>query len=425
MSNKRTPGAVASITLYALLTAVTALSLDIILPAYSLIGYELGVTGAGLQHNLLVFVAGMLVGELVSGGLADRYGRRPVLALSAAVFIGGTLVCVFAPTYTWLLVGRLLQGMGAAGQKICTRAIIRDRYSGAAMASVMSYVLVVLVALPFIAPMLGATFTGMLGWRSIFVFLGFYACAALVWFWMWHPETLPQGSLANLHFSTALRAFFRQKRSLLLTIMAGLLFGVHLGFISLSPLLFADLFAVQDRFPFYFGCVACAFGIALLFNARYVVYWGMEKMIFIGLTVIVAVQIFFLIALIYTETVPFTVFLAHTFLLLFSLGLIFGNLTTLILQPLGRMAGVGSALSSALSSAVALVVSFAMGFIYEGKLDQFVFPCTFTVLAATAIFVLSTRSQLRGEVGHLVHTDNDVSAPKQSGTTASGCDSNE
>ena len=426
MRKSGAPGTVESIVLYALLTAVTALSLDIILPAYPAIGNEFSLLGGlDLQSSILLFVGGMLIGELLAGALADRCGRRVTMAASVGVFGAATLVCLLAPTYEWLLAGRVLQGVGAAGQKICTRAIIRDRYSGEAMARIMSYVLAVFVALPFIAPALGAAFAENFGWRSIFIFLGTYALAIFLWYSWRHPETLPRPPARNYSFINAARVFFCQKSCVLLTLTAGILFGVHLAFISLSPLLFADIYQVTDQFPRYFGSVVCAFGFALLLNARLVMRFGMTALIVAGLVILNVSQMLFLVLLFYNGVAPFWAFLIQLFLVLFSLGLIFGNLTALILQPLGNFAGVGSALSSALSSAVALVVSFAMGFIYAGKLDQFVFPCAFAVLAATAIFVLSARSHLRGEVGHLVQADDDVSTPKQSGAGTSGCDSHE
>ena len=403
MKSKNLPGELESVALYASLTAVTALSLDIILPAYEAIGRDFSATSpAHLQHSLLLFVAGMLIGELLAGVLADRTGRRNTVAMSVAVFAIGTLICLLAPIYELLLIGRALQGMGAAGLKICIRAVIRDRYSGAAMARIMSYVLVTFVALPFIAPALGATFTKNFGWRSIFIFLGVYALAIFFWYGWRHPETLPQSSARNYAFISAVHVFFRQKHSVLLTLTAGLLFGVHLAFISLSPLLFADIYQIADHFPRYFGSVVCAFGLALIINARLVMRFGMTALIVAGLAILNFSQMLFVAVIFFSGGAPFWAFLTQLFLMMFSLGLIFGNLTALILQPLGNFAGVGSALSSALSSAVALVVSFTMGFMYVGKLNQFVFPSVFAVLVATAIFIVSTRSQFARESESLV-----------------------
>jgi MFS family permease len=106
MPASRAPGAFESIALYACLTAITALSLDILLPAYSALSADLSVAaGVNLQHSLLLFVAGMLLGELLSGDMADRYGRRPVMAASVLIFCVGTLICLLAQTYQWFCWG--------------------------------------------------------------------------------------------------------------------------------------------------------------------------------------------------------------------------------------------------------------------------------------------------------------------------------
>lgn len=111
-----------STLIYALLICVSALSLDIVLPAYPAISTEFSpLTASELQGNILFFVVGMLFGELLSGPLADRLGRRKVILGCAGVFGVGTLICMLSPAYQWLLLGRAIQGTGAAGFKICTR----------------------------------------------------------------------------------------------------------------------------------------------------------------------------------------------------------------------------------------------------------------------------------------------------------------
>jgi DHA1 family bicyclomycin/chloramphenicol resistance-like MFS transporter len=386
------PKTIESIALYALLTAVTALSLDIVLPAYSAIRGDFGeIADQELQRSILLFVGGMLIGELLAGALADRWGRRVALAVSVGVFAAGTLICLLAPSYMWLLVGRVVQGLGAAGQKICTRAIIRDRYSGAAMARIMSYVLAVFVALPFVAPALGAVLTQWFGWRSIFIFLGLYCVATFAWFWGRHPETLPSAHSAYspISFPLAARIFLRHRSCVGLTLTAGFLFGIHLSFISLSPLLFADNYQIVDKFPLYFGGVVCAFGLALILNAKYVERIGMGFMVAVGLLALNVSQLTFLAVSFFQADMPLSLFLVYVFFVLFSLGLVFGNVTALILQPVGSIAGVASALTSAVSTAVALIVSAFAGFFYLGSLWAFVVVCEVATVLALVFFVWS------------------------------------
>ncbi len=129
------------IALYAFLSTITAVSLDVILPAYQNISRTFGdLSASDLQGNILFFIIGMFFGELIFGFLSDVYGRRRIFIFSVLIFMVGSIICFYSPTFFLLLTGRAVQGIGAAGQKICLRAIIRDQYSGARMARLSSFV---------------------------------------------------------------------------------------------------------------------------------------------------------------------------------------------------------------------------------------------------------------------------------------------
>lgn len=392
------PGRGESIFLYALFISVTALSLDIVLPAYPVIAEEFSLRSpTPLQGNILLFVVGMLFGELLSGPLADRLGRRKTMFGCVGVFAAGTGICMAAPNYETLILGRALQGVGAAGFKICTRAIIRDRFSGADMAKLMSFVMATFIFLPFVAPAIGDYLTRSFGWRSIYVFLALHAAAIAIWFLMRHPETLPDlggEAVGKRNILRGCAIFFRTRQSVIYTLAAGILFGVHLGFISLSPLIFAEVYGVTDEFPLYFGAMVCAFGMALLLNGRFVISIGMQKMIDTGLLLTAITQMIFLALYLWKGEAEFILFFVYIFILLFSLGLIFGNSTALIMEPVGKIAGTASALSSSLSTAIAVPVSTLLGLFYNKDIGSFCGPVLLFTLSALLIVRFMNRPPL-------------------------------
>lgn len=271
------------------------------------------------------------------------------------------------------------------------RAIIRDRHSGAAMAKLMSWVMATFIFIPFIAPALGFWLEQNWGWRNIYSFLAIYVALIAFWFCLRHPETLSGVRSANSessHIYQDCAIFFGTRVSVLYTLVAGILFGVHLGFISLSPLLFADIYGIgAEQFAFYFGAMVCAFGVALFLNGKLVSNIGMRKMVNVGLMLMITTQTAFLSLYWLRGEAEFWMFFVYVFILLFCLGLIFGNLTALIMEPLGKIAGTASALSSSLSTLIAIPLGALLGILYQGDISSFAGP----IMLLTAFAVLSIR----------------------------------
>ena len=115
-----------------------------IVPALHNIGNELTPPGNNsTQYIISVLVFGMAFGQLLYGPLSDTIGRKAAIYVGLIIFILGSLVCIFANNFWVILFGRLMQGFGAAGPRIVTIAIIRDRFSGSAMAKIMSIIITV------------------------------------------------------------------------------------------------------------------------------------------------------------------------------------------------------------------------------------------------------------------------------------------
>src|SRR5438067_11202684 len=159
----------------ALLAAVTALAfcaLHMVVPALPLLVGVFDDSPARVQLVLSLYLAGIAAGQLVYGPVSDRFGRRPVLIAGLAMFLFGTLLCGLAPTLGLLILGRVLQGLGACAGVVLARAIIRDVYEREAAARGLALVMMAMTLAPAISPAFGAYLAEWIDWRAIFVLLG-------------------------------------------------------------------------------------------------------------------------------------------------------------------------------------------------------------------------------------------------------------
>lgn len=394
----RTQGFYESIALYAFLISITGVSLDILLPAYGAISESLNVNQTtDLQKTVLTFILGMFFGELVSGYFCDIYGRKITILISIAIYLVGTIVCFSSHDFNTLLIGRIIQGMGAAGQKISVRATLRDRFQGAQLAKISSFVLFALIFTPFVAPLIGENILQGFSWRGIFIFLIFFSLTSANWYLLRHDETLDSKNRNTTGLYRIGKVFFqfiKNIKTISYTTIAGILFGIQLAFISLSPLTFKDIFHIDKDFPVYFGSVACGFGIALFINGKIVNRYGMQT-----LTLLALLLIFLLGAALTTISFccnppSLLLFVCLIFLTLFGIGIVFGNIIALTLETLGSAAGLGSAFSSSISTIIALCISHLSATFYDGTITSFSLTLFIFAALALPLCVIANKSKL-------------------------------
>lgn len=160
------------ITLMALTFSLIAMSIDGMLPALGDIAHELGAANPNdRQLVLTAFFAGLTVGQFIYGPISDSTGRKPAMYAGIGCFIAGGLICAFTTDFTLMLLGRVLQGFGAAGPRIVGMAMVRDLYVGRSMARIMSFVMTVLILVPVLAPSIGQLILLVTDWRMIFLAL--------------------------------------------------------------------------------------------------------------------------------------------------------------------------------------------------------------------------------------------------------------
>src|SRR5262245_3626649 len=186
--------------LMALLMSMTAMSIDIMLPALPEIGVSLGVPEAAqLPLVVTIFIVGMAIGQLVWGPLADRFGRRRPLLLGLALFVLATIVAVSTQSFQQFLAARFFQGIGGSVGRIIVTAIVRDLFVGRQMARVLSLIMMVFILVPMLAPSAGQLIILVGTWRWLFAVLLTASLTAFIWASYRLPETKPPLAAGTRH----------------------------------------------------------------------------------------------------------------------------------------------------------------------------------------------------------------------------------
>ena len=359
------------VVLLAVMTSIIAFSTDAMLPALPQIGAELGVGNVNdRQLVVIVLFIGLALAQIVYGPVSDTLGRKPAAYCGFAIFIVGSLMCVFAWSFQIMLIGRFLQGAGAAGPRIVSLALVRDLYSGRAMARIMSMVMGVFIIVPVIAPSVGQGLLLLGDWRFIFVALLVEGIIGLVWFAWRQPETLREDRRAAFSLRRVLSAFREactNPVTLGYTVAAGLVFGAFVGYLASTQQVLGELYGLGKLFPIYFGANALAFGAASMLNARLVMKLGMRRIAGSSLAATSALSlVFFIVMLLLEGHPPLWALMGYLLLTFFFVGVLFGNFNALAMEPMGHIAGVAAAVVGSLATIISSVLGWLLGQAYDG-----------------------------------------------------------
>lgn len=358
------------IALFSLITSLTPASIDGMLPALGVMGIELGAPDhTTTQLIISLFILGMVFGELLFGPLSDAIGRRKTILVGMAIFCAGSIVAMTAQSMEQMLVGRIIQGFGVSGPKIGSRALIRDKFSGDAMARIMSYIYMVFVLVPMLAPAAGQLIMLTSGWRTIFFAYLLLCIIVSVWLMARQEETLRVEQRVALAFRPLMRnagIILKHRRTMAYVLALGIVFGGMLFYLSTAQSIFQDIYGAGNRFPLYFAILAFGIGLASFFNSQLVVRYGMERLSILALCgMFVLSSCLLALTLIYDGKPPLIQFMLLCGLLFFCFAILFSNLNAMAMQNLGRVAGLGASIVSSGSSMIAVVIAISFGQFYE------------------------------------------------------------
>ncbi len=393
ISTKRKASAafVEFVIVVSMMMSLTALSIDAMLPALPQIGHDLGVASPNDRQLVIsIIFLGSALGQLFFGPLSDKTGRKPAIYAGYSLFITGSLVSLFSINFPTMLLGRVLQGLGLSAPQAVTMALVRDQFEGWKMARVMSFAMTVFILVPMIAPTIGQGILSLGGWRSIFGSFLLFALITLIWFALRIPETLARENRTRFSLERivhSIREILKIRPALGYTLAAGLLNGIFLGYLNSSQQIFQEQYALGELFPLCFATISLSLGMASFLNARLVTHYGMIKLVQWALGIVFGLAVIFLgISLVLAGQPPLWMLMAYLMTSFFCTGILFGNINSLAMQPLGRLAGIGAAVVGSLSTLISMLLGIVIGRSYDGTILPLV--AGMTILTGISIFVI-------------------------------------
>ena len=383
------PGPRETIALLAGLMALNAFAIDAMIPALPAIGSDLNVLNDNDRQLVVVaYMLGFGATQLVWGPLADRYGRKPILAAGVGLYAFFAVLCAVAGSFPLLVAGRAAMGASAAVTRVLVVAMVRDLFEGEAMARVMSLVFMVFMVVPVLAPSVGQGILLFGSWRAIFLVLAAYGLIMLTWGLLRLPETLHpeyRRSLAPREILRATVETVREPLSRGYTLALTVTIGALIAYISTIQQIVFDVFKAPGAIGLVFGAVAAPMALASWTNARFVGRFGLRRVGHGGaLAFAIVTLIHALIATAGYESL--TAFIIFQALAMVCFSFCSSNLGTLAMERMGPIAGTASSVQGVVGTIGGSAVGYTIGQAYDGTALPFLWG---TAACATITFVLT------------------------------------
>nr|WP_255774898.1 multidrug effflux MFS transporter [Halomonas alkalisoli] len=276
----------ATVVTLAALTALGPLATDMYLPAMPAMAEALDTGPDQIQLTLSLYMAGFAMAQIFCGPISDRFGRKPVMVAGFSLFLLASLLCAFAPSIEWLLVGRFLQALGGAAGPVLGRAAVRDIYGPIEAGRVLSYMASTMALAPALAPVVGAGLLLYFGWQSIFVLLTFYAGIMLLVLALLMPEPLSPANRQSISPRSILRNYrmlLTQRAFIGYTLVNASGFASLFAFLSGSSFVLIEFMGMT---PFEYGIgftlIVAGFFSGTIFSGRYSHRLGRDRLLLLA-----------------------------------------------------------------------------------------------------------------------------------------------
>ena len=393
----RRPGAREMTAMLAALMALNALAIDAMIPALPDIGRTLNVAADNDRQLVVIsYFVGFASTQLLWGPLADRFGRKPILAAGVVLYGLFATLCAFAGSFPLLIAGRVAMGASAAVTRVLVVAMVRDLFEAEAMARVMSLVFMVFMLVPVLAPNIGQAILLVASWRAIFGMLAAYAVAMLIWSWVRLPETLHPEFRRSLNWREVGGAAWqtlREPQSRGYTLALTLTFACLVAYISSVQQIVFDTFHAPQLIGLVFAAIAAPMALASWTNSRVVGRFGLRR---VGHA---AAAAFALVVLIHAGIAlsgheNLAVFIVLQSLAMCCFAFTSSNLGTLAMEHMAPIAGTASSVQGVIGTIGAAVIGFLIGRAFDGTASPYLVGTSICAVLAVLVIVATEPRKL-------------------------------
>ena len=357
-------------------------TIDLYLPALPVLQQDFAVSEGTAQLTLSATILGFALGQLVVGPWSDKVGRRLPLILATALHIAACFTAVLAPDITWLMIARVLQGMGAAGGGVVAMAMVRDLFGGKPLVRMLSRMALVTGLAPILAPLIGSQLLLFVDWRGVFAFLVGYGILVILAVSFLVKETMPKERTDDAGSSTVLQRYrnvLTDRIFVGVAIIGGFSFAGLFAYLAASPFIFQEVYGLDaQQYGLLFAVNSLGIVIGTQVSARLIPRVGAQWV----LAVTTSVQLLMAVAIILVVSaglgliavlIPLWFFIA-------ACGFGFPCVQVLALVNHGHEAGTAASLLGAVNFGLAGVISPIVGFVGTANAVPMAF-----VMASTAV----------------------------------------
>jgi MFS transporter, DHA1 family, multidrug resistance protein len=386
--NRAMPTGWRQVALIGTMSIFGPLCIDMYLPALPQINRDLHASASEVQLTLTACLIGIALGQLLLGPISDRVGRRLPLIIGLASFVLSSLACAVAPNIWFLVLFRLIQGMGGAAGIVIARSIVRDLHSGVALAKFFATLMLATGVGPVFAPQIGSWILAFTSWRGVFIVLAIFGVLLFFSAWFRVPETLPPDKRQTGSVASTLKTMggvLKDRVFLGYVLACGLGMGATFAYIAGSSFVLENIYRLSPlTYGLVFALNACGLIIGAQVSGKLTVRVGTSRLLTCGLvTMVVGGALLFTV--ITTGAVGLAGVIPSLFIVMFGFGFVGPNAAALAMQRYPNAAGSAAAVLGSFQFGMAALIAPLAG--AGGTHDAT--PMISLILGLSALAVLS------------------------------------
>ena len=366
--------------LLASIMALSPLAIDMYLPAMPILADHLGTDMPMVQNSLSIYLLGYALGLILFGPMADKYSRRKMVLFGISGFLIASLFLPFVTNIEQFLSLRFMQAFISSAATVVVPGTIREYYQKDT-AKGLSYVSMIMMLAPMIAPSIGSVLLVAHSWQLIFYVLGFYSVIVLLLVAKYLPEVVRSSDFKEkqIRFLARYKIVFSNSEARLDIISSMIISLAFFAYITAIPFVYLTVYKVSEfSFSVLFGITVVALMTAHFINTRLVVRKGSRKMLWYGLTLCVIASGSLFLANLFSMPLVFTVM--SILPLMGSISMVAVNSDALVFTKFPEQSGTATAVIGTLRFGIGALAGPILAYFYDGSALPFAGLMFYSVL---------------------------------------------